>query len=508
MRILIWLTILLWLAATSALAQSVTVDFSNTTVSNGLPATFGGNGSGPTQDPQLRAIGVTTMRISITPSQIVPNGGGQTLAQYQSALVAGCPGGSICDPGTWNWSVLDTQTNAAKALGMPVLGDFNGTWPPNSNNNTRFGVPLDYNVFEDIVKKEFQHNPQDFVEVWPEAELNGFSAQDYAQNLYFHTAHAIRSFNATVPIGGPGNLGENDTARIDAIHSFNPNNYVNFITWHHYKGGDYGIDTTEIDRARTYWPNIPAYVTEWGWDGSCNSPQGLDPFDSVGWQGAALISILQNGFGSFYFTMGSICCPGFGNNGSDCGFWQDPNNTILMNKAYVWRVFALDLGLNAGQYTVKSTAINGLANAVGAVNSAGKPVVALANWFTALNVTITLNNLANGNYNLQTFVADYSGITGASPTENMNVAVTNGTLVHKVHMTDYSSAGMILSGGGPPSTTTPTPAPTPAPTLDAGWWRAGCIHRSQRGRANVQATSLSISVPAGIQAGDLMEVFL
>ena len=130
------------------------------------------------------------------------------------------------------------------------------------------------------------------------------------------------------------------------------------------------------------------------------------------------------------------------------------------------------------------------------------------NWFTALNVTITLNNLANGNYNLQTFVADYSGITGASPTENMNVAVTNGTLVHNVHMADYSSAGMILSGGAPPSTTTPTPAPTPAPTPDAGWWRTGCIHRSQRGRANVQATSLSISVPAGIQAGDLMEVFL
>lgn len=132
------------------------------------------------------------------------------------------------------------------------------------------------------------------------------------------------------------------------------------------------------------------------------------------------------------------------------------------------------IGLTTGTGSGKSTNTNGaVTEAAGAVNSAGNPVVALANWFTPLNVTVTLNNLSlSGTVGVTIYIADFTANHGTSPFSTFNVNVVNGSTTFVVPMTADSTAGVILGASvgtsTPPPTGTPTPTPTATPTPAPG----------------------------------------
>jgi len=86
-----------------------------------------------------------------------------------------------------------------------------------------------------------QRHPPNLIEILNEPDIGGFmnlGTSQYATHFQ-RVAAAIRSVNATVPIGGPVTSGANG-GYIDALHAQGV--VPNFISFHWYSTGQ-GVDT-------------------------------------------------------------------------------------------------------------------------------------------------------------------------------------------------------------------------------------------------------------------------
>src|ERR1700737_4362022 len=125
------------------------------------------------------------------------------------------------------------------------------------------------------------------------------------------------------------------------------------------------------------------------------------------------------------------------------------------------------LGLGAGNFAVKSSSLNGVSVALGAVNSAGHPVAVVVNHTgSPVNVNVQLNNLGlSGNVSLLEYVADHGSNDATSPIFNGSTNVVGGSTSFTIPMTAFSIAGAILGASvSPTPTPTPTGTGTPTPT--------------------------------------------
>ena len=429
-----------WLALLCAVAQaqSVTVNYGSTTGAV-TPNLFGVNHavtSGSVLTNTL-GVGVTIAREDYYMSDIVPS---TTLSAYQAALAAGCTSGSVCDPSTWNWSRTDGM-QALRTAGMKVMGIMDYNVPFDSNNGTLSGTVIDYTVYDDIVAKIVAHFTADYVEIGNEPDGCQFMCldpTDYATH-YAHVAGAIRGVSSTVPIGGPATSIPGHTDYVNAMAA-NTNilpGWVNFISQHSYTGSfTNNFDTSMLTDAKTYWPSVIGWTDEWNYDSGCTSSLDNDDPSSVGWFGANLIAAINSGLNSMYYNADESPSSG------GCA-WIDTSNNLLP-KDYAYEVLK-QIGLNTGTGAVKSTTFSGITEAAGAVNSAGYPVIALANWFTPLNVTVTLNNLSlSGTVSVTIYMADFSANNGTTPFNTFDVTVSGGSTTFTVPMTADSVAGVIL----------------------------------------------------------------
>lgn len=289
---------------------------------------------------------------------------------------------------------------------------------------------------------------------------------------YAKVAGTIRSGSSSVQIGGPVT---GITGKLDYIDAMGANysisvSLVNFISQHSYNNSyTANSDNAMLNESHKFWPNTYGWTTEYNAslnNGSClgSSLDNNDP-TSVGWIGANLIAGMNAGNNLAYYTGNQAPTP------NGCS-WIDSSGN-LEAKDYSYKVMA-QIGLTTGTGSVKSTNTNGaVTEAAGAVNSAGNPVVALANWFTPLNVTVTLNNLSlSGTVGVTIYIADFTANHGTSPFSTFNVNVVNGSTTFVVPMTADSTAGVILGASvgtsTPPPTGTPTPTPTATPTPAPG----------------------------------------
>ena len=455
-RIPVVTTLLLLIAAVAA-AQSVTVDFSNRT-GTGTPRSFGVQTSMPSYNSSelalFNSLGVKMVRANVWPGNIVPV---TTISAYRTALAAGCPSGSVCDPGIWTFNPEYNEIQTARNNGYPVVEvSITGNALVTDRRCMSWltvggsceGEVADYTVWEDIITKMMQHFAPDVLDVMQEpngAQYPLYNPTDYAV-VFYHTAHALRQVNNTTVIAGPETDGGGDPRPYwDGIHSNSlaaPYMAANGAgTWHEYNGmalhsGDY------CAYFHGYWPGVPCLVNEWDFDATLpNTIDDTNGPDTVGYVGSKLIWIYQNSMWANFFA--GTCT---GSIASDY-FWQYPSCFALNNKDYSYALLSNDLGLGAGPGTLVATTNNAVTAAQGVINSAGNPVVALGNWAPPVNVSVTLNNLANGNYNLQTYLADSGSNHAQSPIENINVTVTNGTLTHTVAMTNYATAGILCVVG-------------------------------------------------------------
>lgn len=180
-----------------------------------------------------------------------------------------------------------------------IILSYNVPWL--SFNNATNGVPRNWTVYEDIIKKIAQRfqGKIDFIEVWNEPDLTPFldvANSGYASSLaaykaiYSHAANAIRSVNATIPIGGPA-LSNTDTSWANALlqdASTKPN--VNFLSYHHYQmvpNGEPNIQALRNVAAANGVSDMPIYITEWNWDWQyIGSPMNNDSTDAISLRGS------------------------------------------------------------------------------------------------------------------------------------------------------------------------------------------------------------------------------
>jgi hypothetical protein len=383
------------------------------------------------------------------------NGPNTNVTTYLTALQNGCPSGSVCNPNTWTFS-FDPGYTAARAAGMDmlVLASNVPSWDSCSGNANYPGPPCNANgwtVYEDIIKKLYQHYQHygiKQVEIWNEPDGGWFvylPPTVYA-NTYYHIAHAIRSVDSNVLIGGPvtSNPGAVNPY-LDAMHACQspgacdgviPSSWINFIDWHEYSMAT-SVDTSPISYAQQYWPGIGGVVTEWNVDGNCQDAFGADDPTNVGWFGARTLSYFVNNItADFSSIKGYENCAG-----------MVPGTTTPYPKVNAYYLMSTDLGLGNGSSQLKLSSSAGVTQAAGGYNSAGNPFAAIALWSGGESVTVTFNNIANKTWHLQTYIADHSGNTcynAHCPIEDMYIPVTNGQLIHTFNMTDYSVAGIIL----------------------------------------------------------------
>lgn len=177
-----------------------------------------------------------------------------------------------------------------------------------------------------------------------------------------------------------------------------------------------------------------------------------------GHDGARLINILSAGYNGATHHTFEI----FGRTGL-CSVW-DTTGSYLLSRMRAALLLSKKMGLGAGNSSIKQISMSGVTTAVAAMNSAGNPVTAVANYSGAsITVAVNFTGLGQlGTANLQTYLADFGNNTAQSPIENVNVPVSGGSLSHSITLTPYSVAGIILSNLPP----TLTPAPTSNTSTD------------------------------------------
>ena len=359
----------------------VTINYGNATTTS-IPDAFGGNNlpGNSTWQQNLINSGIKMIRSSYYISRIVPN---TILNAYRSCMATGTP--NVRDPKTWTWNLSPVPgMQAATALGQRVMAIMCYDVPFDSTTRNRFGTIQDYNIYEDIVKTMVQHY---------------------------------------ISIGGPAT----SIPRTDYLGVLHANTnilqrWVNFVSWHEYNAGVYN-DTSMHSRGQSYWPGIRGYLSEWNYNTDCDdnsSDYDNDDPNNVPRFAARVISTIANGEGEEYATS----CAAFDTNGN------------LLPKIYNWYLMSTQLGLGAGPASVKSTSKNGPTQAVGAVNSAGKPVVIVINHSSSSStVAINFQNLnLSGDVSLQTYLVDHGSNRAQSPIENTSVNVSGGSTSHAIAM--------------------------------------------------------------------------
>ncbi|WP_217594669.1 cellulase family glycosylhydrolase [Cohnella sp. GbtcB17] len=401
------ITILISFPQVGFAATSATIQF-NQSQGQRSPNVFGGSINqldGASDVDSLRSVGISFARRDVYLSQILPN---TTVAQYLADMSVS---GGVDDPNNWDWSQygwVDTYHN--KGLKTMIILSYNVGWL--SSNNANNGVPKNWTVYEDIIKKITQRfqGKIDFIEVWNEPDLAQFldiSNSGYANSLaaykaiYTHAANAVRSVNATIPIGGPS-LSTTDTSWANALlQDANTKPNVNFLSYHHYQmvpNGEPNIQALRNVASVNGVSNMPIYITEWNWDWQyIGSSMNNDSTHAIPYVAQRLNDMIWNNVaGTGYFA--------FNKQTTHPDFYSIYSNGSLTPKMNTYRVLAKQLGLGAGAFTLRgSTWVNGAASIVagGATNSSGNPVAWVVNTSTSVgdNLNFNFNGLkANTSY--------------------------------------------------------------------------------------------------------------
>jgi hypothetical protein len=315
---------------------------------------------------------------------------------------------TIQDPKTWWISTVASQLNAYGNAGSKVLIGYSYipswlSWSPHS----QLGVPKDWDIYEDIIAKIATYvKARSFivgVEVWNEP-TGGFldiTGSPYTtrlaayKDIYYHTAKAIRSVDANIPIGGP-TAGDSkhwcrdwaDSLLSDSRIAAN----VNFLTYHLYDWGK-STDATDIPLwkavgAKHGKPDMPVYLDEWNYSyavsGQPFSPMNNSAPEAISYWGRRLTDFYVNHLdGATVFTMQVLPeTGGMGGINKDGTFTPKIRALYLMSKV-------LGLGKGDGalkQFTLLPSA-NNIINGGAAVNADNQKVI----WMT--NATINTNNV-------------------------------------------------------------------------------------------------------------------
>jgi len=379
----------------------------------GSPLIFGGSHMPPVEHQdawnQLQEVGVTSVREDLAMNWMVRN---TTLEDYKNDV------NDIQNIDKWNTVDLKNINRKfleAKKRGIKTIGIVDYIPPWLGANSTEFGVPKDWGVFEDLVKKTYSYhrNALDYVEIWNEPNWTPFlvvtnSGMDrqsaYAQ-IYYHAAKAIREVDKeandgkVIPIGGPANSEPRGTSLLETvIQNKETRSMLNFASYHNYDTPEPSWANYKALLKKYHMDNFPLFITEWNIDGENgkNNPNKTSD-QAILFTGNKLVDFLKMGLtGANYFSLQQI------KDGSQyLGFYRWKNGKAeLLPQGKSWRLLSKQMGLGNGKSYIYSPEKNYMDfNSLGFTNAAGNDGIVIINNNTSGSlINVQLQNLHKGNY--------------------------------------------------------------------------------------------------------------
>ncbi|MBX9187453.1 cellulase family glycosylhydrolase [Bacteroides sp. K03] len=387
-------------------ALNVTVDFGkiNNTCGNML---FGGcqNPSLPHSRkilPQLTEAGFNCIRCDMWLEKILPSN--ITYQDYINNV------NDVQNPDTWDFSDLELAVRAKKS-GMKVMMII--AYCPGwlAYNGTSKGVPMDLDVYADIVRKVYSRYYKyiDWVEVYNEpGYFMTIDKSPYASagaalaDIYMTCVKVVREITPDMPMGGTsvvthsdGGVGGSTNRDFFADIRINKDNF-NFYSHHVY--GDYGIPTEQetVTRvkgqlAKFGYGDLPVYFTEW----STSISNAADSVTYIGTKshlfvGNCLVNWMRDGLaGAMHWNyLQAIAENGTTEQGISADAhglyaWDVRNKKgRLLPKAYVFRLLSKTLGLGIGENRVVETdytEAEEYLNVVSLINNNGEACTVIVN---------------------------------------------------------------------------------------------------------------------------------
>lgn len=488
-------------------AGSVSVDYTSTT-GTGSQYLFGGthtpNLSHTDAWDKLFNAGCNYIRNDVRPQLIVPSN--ITLSDYQGNV------NNCANPSTWNFTYVDNWLSKAKQYGAKTMALIFEKPAWLTYDGTVHGVPKDWNVYEDIIKKIYQHiqSNTDYVEFNNEMKnsvffnITGSPYTDWkvaSDDQFYHGVHAVRSVSTTVQVGGVAESTCSDEGDLGVIlgDSRLGSNDINFLTFHDYDTAPVHYDNIQnlrnlvISKGRN--GNMPMICDEWNYTAQAvTTPDTLVQGDRSGsYHGYRLIRFAKYGWnmdGYYDFSPWNM------NNDQGwtetLGVYSWSGSAATMNESMrTWLVYAKKMGLGSGAFQMKSTSFPGTTEALGAVNSSGTPLVLAVNdnnYANTLNFTLTgLQNASN--ITVQIYMPSPSN-DGSSPYQTLsNQVISNNQYTVSVNMPAYSSVGILLQGAQVGTSSTVTVDDTNSSIIYSSTWTAGTYASCYNGTQHTTNTA-------------------
>lgn len=437
-------------AAENITTENVTVDFGKQ-ISTGSPLVFGG-AHAPDLSHQdawdkLADVGVTIIRRDFFIEWEVPRN--ITLTDYKNNVK------DIQNPDNWNntntnWtniSITNQIYDNAKKRGMKVMGilSFVPAWLTYSG--TANGVPKDWEVYEDIVRKLYKIHRKylDYLEIWNEPTYpvfldltnSGMSREEAYKQIFLHATRAIRSVDTELSdgkkilIGGPVGHTPTDTRILNILLENDiAKSQIDFVSYHNYdhiaepSWGNYKNILAKFDKSA-----MPTFQTEW--NSSDKNKTARYSKIAIAYTGKKLISFLNMGLPmANYYAMRDLNRSKNHNDDPSFSFYKWENGKAeLLPQASTWRLLSVSLGLGKGESKIFNTQ-SSIANlqlpktisAAGFENTFGQKGLAIVNGQDKQeSVTVTLQNfgishLISGKVPLDVYIAsaDHDGGTAVN----------------------------------------------------------------------------------------------
>jgi hypothetical protein len=307
-------------------------------------------------------------------------------------------------------------------------------------------MPKDLSVYQDICMKVYQHYKGiiDYVELGN--ELNGVNARnnwsetpgplcdagspystfDAAFNaVYKAFADGIRSVDPNIPLGGPalGDAAFSDGTGASHLAALLENNFnnVNFFSFHVYgrqtatSDDHFGVyQNTAVKKGKS--SSFMTFMDEWGVGGDPVPAEDREGIEALPYVGLCLTKFyMENAAGANIYRFDRAQFP------SDKNYHSLNQDGSPTYKCRTWRLLARQLGLSAGDGSVKGASYSGVPIAGAAVNSTGVRVAWLITR-TAINAKVTFKGLPDGSYSAQVYEASGSNdATSVRQTINFQV---------------------------------------------------------------------------------------
>jgi nitrogen fixation protein len=445
---------------------TATIDFANNTV-KGSSYIFGFNKNpmrmhADVMFPKLADIGMTRIRNTVYLDYILKDVCG-SLEDWNSNT-NGCQ-----NPDNWNWDQF-WWVDEAKANNMKVAMIF--AYAPSflTYSGDYFGVPKDWEVYEDIVQKVYlRYQDQiDWVEILNEPDASwfinlegsGYSRIAFVKDSYYHIANAIREVDSDVIMGGLGTF-EPVTEEILAVMDdprITPD-MLQYGSFHKYspESGKTDIqifkDVFESRASKGFNADSPIMITEYNTSPGNYEERG---FNSASWLGLQLSRLIKQGYyaADFYAAFPSYQ-PIYGetdfSEGSVSNYgmykWNETSGTgEFLPLGYTFKLLSKSLGLGKGEFQVKAATAVGLDDAFGAVNSDGQQVGFVVNESDEVkNIEVVFDNVDQGNAEVNATAYMVSGWSdGSTPVPVFTRADGNKVKV-SLSLPSHAIAGIILN---------------------------------------------------------------